>query len=45
MELLGLSIDDLDNFEVDDIWTFLEGVFTDFSRPECAKRFRRFWKL
>ncbi len=38
MELLGLSIDDLDNFEVDDIWTFLEGVFTDFFPPRMREK-------
>ncbi len=38
MELLGLNIDDLDNFEVDDIWTFLEGVFTDFFPPRMREK-------
>lgn len=38
MELLNLQIDDLDNFEVDDIWAFLEGVFTDFFPPRIREK-------
>jgi hypothetical protein len=38
MELLGLTIDELDNFEVDDIWVFLEGIFTDFFPPRMREK-------
>mgnify|MGYP000317081005 CR=1 FL=1 len=38
MELLGITVDEIDNFEIDDIWTFLEGVFTDFFPPRMREK-------
>lgn len=30
MELIGIDADKIDDFEIDEIWVFLEGVFSDF---------------
>lgn len=41
MELTKVSIEDIDKFDTDAIWEFLEGIFTDFFpkriRPEIPK--------
>lgn len=31
--IFNLTTEEMDNFEADDMWTFLEGVFTDFFLP------------
>lgn len=38
MEMLKITPDQLDDFEVDDIWKFLEGCFTDFFPPRMRAK-------
>jgi hypothetical protein len=38
MEMLKITPEELDDFEVDAIWTFLEGCFTDFFPPRMRSK-------
>ena len=38
MEMLKITPEELDDFDVDAIWVFLEGCFTDFFPPKMRPR-------